>query len=82
MVNTKYKRVRPMAPINAPTEESAARGSGRGRGIERARGRGRGRVEPTRDGVSVENAPQNEASPYIIKRLKRILRLKMEEVGQ
>ncbi|XP_015075547.1 uncharacterized protein LOC107019648 [Solanum pennellii] len=71
-----------MVPINAPTEESTARSRGRGRGRERARGRGRGRVEPTRDGVSIENAPQNEASPYIIKRLKRILRLKMEEVGQ
>uniref|UniRef100_M1BDU0 'chromo' domain containing protein n=1 Tax=Solanum tuberosum TaxID=4113 RepID=M1BDU0_SOLTU len=30
MVNTRFNGVRPVAPVNAPTEESAARGRGRG----------------------------------------------------
>uniref|UniRef100_M1DXP0 Uncharacterized protein n=1 Tax=Solanum tuberosum TaxID=4113 RepID=M1DXP0_SOLTU len=55
MVNTRFNGVRPVAPINAPAEESAARGRGQ------VRGRGRGRVAPNRDGVPVGDAPRNEA---------------------
>uniref|UniRef100_M1DRL5 'chromo' domain containing protein n=1 Tax=Solanum tuberosum TaxID=4113 RepID=M1DRL5_SOLTU len=49
MVNTRYNGVRPVAPVNAPAEESAARGRGRGRGRGRARSRGRRRVAPARN---------------------------------
>ena len=59
MVNTTYNGVRPVAPVNAPAEESAARGHGRGRGRGRSRGRGHGRVAPARDKVPVENVPEN-----------------------
>uniref|UniRef100_M1DZC0 'chromo' domain containing protein n=1 Tax=Solanum tuberosum TaxID=4113 RepID=M1DZC0_SOLTU len=62
MVNIRFNDARPVAPVNAPTAESAAKGRGRGRGRERARGRGRGMVARTRDGALVENAPRNEAS--------------------
>uniref|UniRef100_M1D8W7 Uncharacterized protein n=1 Tax=Solanum tuberosum TaxID=4113 RepID=M1D8W7_SOLTU len=51
MVNTRFNGVRPVAPVNAPIEESASRGRGCGKGRGRARDRGRGRVEPTRDGA-------------------------------
>ncbi|WMV33354.1 hypothetical protein MTR67_026739 [Solanum verrucosum] len=54
---------RPAVPVNAPAEESIARGCGRGRGRERARGRGHGRVVPAKDEVPVENVPQNESPP-------------------
>uniref|UniRef100_M0ZWW8 'chromo' domain containing protein n=1 Tax=Solanum tuberosum TaxID=4113 RepID=M0ZWW8_SOLTU len=54
MVNTRYNGVRPIAPVNAPAEESAVKDRGRGRGRGRARGRGHGRVTP------VENTPVNE----------------------
>uniref|UniRef100_M1AL36 Retrotransposon protein, Ty3-gypsy subclass n=1 Tax=Solanum tuberosum TaxID=4113 RepID=M1AL36_SOLTU len=64
MVNTRYNGVRTVAPVNAPVEESAVRGRGRGRGRGRARGRGCGREVPARDGVPIENVPQNEA-PYV-----------------
>uniref|UniRef100_M1DHF0 Uncharacterized protein n=1 Tax=Solanum tuberosum TaxID=4113 RepID=M1DHF0_SOLTU len=46
--------------INAPGEESTARGRGRGRSRGRPRGKGRGRVAPTGNGASFENAPVNE----------------------
>ncbi|KAH0729667.1 hypothetical protein KY289_000855 [Solanum tuberosum] len=59
MVNITYIGVRPVAPVNAPAEESAARGHGRGRGRGRSRGRGHGRVAPARDKVPVENVPEN-----------------------
>ncbi|WMV59036.1 hypothetical protein MTR67_052421 [Solanum verrucosum] len=39
MVNTRFNNVRPVAPVNAPAEESAARGHSRGRRSGRARGR-------------------------------------------
>uniref|UniRef100_M1DCU2 'chromo' domain containing protein n=1 Tax=Solanum tuberosum TaxID=4113 RepID=M1DCU2_SOLTU len=32
MVNIRFNVVRPVAPVNAPAEESAARSRGRGRG--------------------------------------------------
>ncbi|KAH0746089.1 hypothetical protein KY285_007746 [Solanum tuberosum] len=59
-VNTRFNGVRPVAPINEPAEESAARGHSRCRGRRREMGRGRGRVTPTKDGALVENAPRNE----------------------
>uniref|UniRef100_M1E0P1 Uncharacterized protein n=1 Tax=Solanum tuberosum TaxID=4113 RepID=M1E0P1_SOLTU len=68
MINTRYNGVRPMAPVNAPAEESAVRGRGRGRGRGRARGRGRGSVALARDEILVGNAPQNEAPPVIMRR--------------
>uniref|UniRef100_M1DYW3 Tomato spotted wilt virus resistance protein n=1 Tax=Solanum tuberosum TaxID=4113 RepID=M1DYW3_SOLTU len=56
MVNTRYNGVRPVAHVNAPAEESAAKGRGR----ERARGRGRGRVAPAVNEVLIDNVPMNE----------------------
>ncbi|XP_049378091.1 uncharacterized protein LOC125842836 [Solanum stenotomum] len=38
MGSTKFNGVKPVAPINAPAEESTRRGRGRGRGRGRARG--------------------------------------------
>uniref|UniRef100_M1DIK6 'chromo' domain containing protein n=1 Tax=Solanum tuberosum TaxID=4113 RepID=M1DIK6_SOLTU len=35
MVNTRFSGFRPIAPVNAPVEESAARGRGRSRGAKR-----------------------------------------------
>ncbi|KAH0672114.1 hypothetical protein KY284_023201 [Solanum tuberosum] len=58
MVNTRFNDIRPVAPINAPVEESAMRGRSRGRG------RGRGRVTHVRNGAPIENAPVNE-KPYV-----------------
>ncbi|WMV49814.1 hypothetical protein MTR67_043199 [Solanum verrucosum] len=63
MVNTRFNDVGPIAPVNAPVEESAARGRGRGRGRGKARDRGRGKETTTRDGASVVDAPRNEAPP-------------------
>ncbi|XP_049413243.1 uncharacterized protein LOC125876166 [Solanum stenotomum] len=60
MVNTRFNDVRPVAPVNAPTKESAAKGHSRGRGRGRARGRGRGRVAPAGNEAPVENASVNE----------------------
>uniref|UniRef100_M1DE13 Uncharacterized protein n=1 Tax=Solanum tuberosum TaxID=4113 RepID=M1DE13_SOLTU len=60
MVNTRYNGVRPVAPVNAPAEESAARGRGRGIGRGRARGRGRGRVAPAMNEVPIDNILMNE----------------------
>uniref|UniRef100_M1DKJ4 'chromo' domain containing protein n=1 Tax=Solanum tuberosum TaxID=4113 RepID=M1DKJ4_SOLTU len=60
MVNNRFNSVRLVAPVNAPAEESAAKGRGRGRGRGRARGRGRGRVAPAGNGVPIENAPMNK----------------------
>uniref|UniRef100_M1DQT2 Gag-pol polyprotein n=1 Tax=Solanum tuberosum TaxID=4113 RepID=M1DQT2_SOLTU len=48
------------APLNDPTEESAARGRGRGRGRVRLRGRGRERIAPARGRAPVKNTPRNE----------------------
>uniref|UniRef100_M1DFK2 Uncharacterized protein n=1 Tax=Solanum tuberosum TaxID=4113 RepID=M1DFK2_SOLTU len=53
--------VGPIAPVNAPAEESTVRGCSQGRGRGKARGSGRERVDRTRDGVPIENAPRNEA---------------------
>uniref|UniRef100_M1DKB9 'chromo' domain containing protein n=1 Tax=Solanum tuberosum TaxID=4113 RepID=M1DKB9_SOLTU len=61
---TRYNGVKPVASVNAPAEESAARGRGRGMGRGRARGRGRGRVAPDGNGAPVENAPVNE-NPHV-----------------
>uniref|UniRef100_M1DLH6 Uncharacterized protein n=1 Tax=Solanum tuberosum TaxID=4113 RepID=M1DLH6_SOLTU len=60
MVNTRYNGVRPVAPINAPTEESTTRGRGRGRGKGTARGRGHERVTPDVNEVPIKNVPMNE----------------------
>uniref|UniRef100_M1DZQ3 'chromo' domain containing protein n=1 Tax=Solanum tuberosum TaxID=4113 RepID=M1DZQ3_SOLTU len=57
MVNITYNGVRPVAPVNAPAEESAARGHGRGRGRGRSRGRGHGRVAPARDKAETTGVP-------------------------
>ncbi|TMW87689.1 hypothetical protein EJD97_019612 [Solanum chilense] len=46
MVNTRFNGIRPIALVNAPSEESTARGCSRGRD----RGRGRRRVASTRYG--------------------------------
>ncbi|XP_049391919.1 uncharacterized protein LOC125856420 [Solanum stenotomum] len=54
MVNTRFNAIRPVAPVNAPAEESAPRGRGPGRG------RGHGRVAPAGNGAPFENAPMNE----------------------
>ncbi|KAH0748145.1 hypothetical protein KY290_027377 [Solanum tuberosum] len=52
-----------------------------GRG--RARSRGRGRVAPTRDGVPVGNAPQNEAHLVHHEEIKEDIEVEnVEEVGQ
>uniref|UniRef100_M1DUP7 Uncharacterized protein n=1 Tax=Solanum tuberosum TaxID=4113 RepID=M1DUP7_SOLTU len=56
-------RVRPVAPVNAPAEESAAKGHGRGRGRGRARGRGRRRIALAGNGAPFENALMNEDPP-------------------
>uniref|UniRef100_M1DD57 'chromo' domain containing protein n=1 Tax=Solanum tuberosum TaxID=4113 RepID=M1DD57_SOLTU len=64
IVNNRFNGVRPATPVNAPAEESTARGRGRGRGRGRARGVGRERVAPTRDGAPVEDAPKNE-NPHV-----------------
>uniref|UniRef100_M1DVW8 'chromo' domain containing protein n=1 Tax=Solanum tuberosum TaxID=4113 RepID=M1DVW8_SOLTU len=60
MVNTRFNGVRPVSPVNAPAEKSAARGRGRGRGRGRAKGRGLGRVAPAGSEAPIENAPMNE----------------------
>uniref|UniRef100_M1DU13 'chromo' domain containing protein n=1 Tax=Solanum tuberosum TaxID=4113 RepID=M1DU13_SOLTU len=65
MVNTRFNGVRSVAPVNAPAEESTARGRGRGKGRGRARGRGRGRVAHPGDGAPVENAPRNKNPPAL-----------------
>uniref|UniRef100_M1DGL9 'chromo' domain containing protein n=1 Tax=Solanum tuberosum TaxID=4113 RepID=M1DGL9_SOLTU len=56
----RFNDVRPVAPVNAPTEEFVVRGRGRGMGRERAMGRGHGRVAPAGNGAPIENAPVNE----------------------
>uniref|UniRef100_M1DRG1 Uncharacterized protein n=1 Tax=Solanum tuberosum TaxID=4113 RepID=M1DRG1_SOLTU len=68
MVHTRYNGLRPVDPINAPAEESTARGHGRGRGRGRARGRSCGGVAHaecryTKNKVHVENAHVNENPP-------------------
>ncbi|KAH0743076.1 hypothetical protein KY290_031069 [Solanum tuberosum] len=83
MVNTRFNGVRPVAPVNAPAEESTAISHCRGRGRGRARGRSRGRVAPTRDRVPIENAPQNEASPVHHEEIEENVEVEnIEEVGQ
>ncbi|KAH0657808.1 hypothetical protein KY289_026556 [Solanum tuberosum] len=83
MVNIRFNSVKAVALVNAHAEESAARGRGRGRGRGRARGRGWGRVAPTRDGVPVGNAPQNEAHLVHHEEIKEDIEVEnVEEVGQ
>ena len=59
MVNTRFYGVGPIAPVNALVEKSTARGHSGGNCRGKSTGRDRGRATPTRDEVSVENAPQN-----------------------
>ena len=63
MDKTRFDGFRSTASVNALPEKSVSSGCSRGFGRERARGRGRAKATPTRDRVSVENAPQNEVSP-------------------
>uniref|UniRef100_M1DV45 'chromo' domain containing protein n=1 Tax=Solanum tuberosum TaxID=4113 RepID=M1DV45_SOLTU len=81
MVNTHCNGVRPVAPVNEPTEKSAARGCVRGRGRGRARGRGRGRVALTSDGAPVENAPRDEVPPTHHEVVEENLEIEEEEEG-
>ncbi|KAK4736785.1 hypothetical protein R3W88_000482 [Solanum pinnatisectum] len=81
MVNTRFNGVRPVAPINAPTEESVTRGHGRGRGRGRARGRGRRRVAPAGNGAPVENVPLNE-NPHAHHEEIKEENVDVEDVGQ
>uniref|UniRef100_M1DWC7 Uncharacterized protein n=1 Tax=Solanum tuberosum TaxID=4113 RepID=M1DWC7_SOLTU len=60
MVNTRFNGVRPVAPINAPIEESASRGRGCGKCRGRARDRGRVKVEENVEVVDEENVGQEE----------------------
>uniref|UniRef100_M1E007 Uncharacterized protein n=1 Tax=Solanum tuberosum TaxID=4113 RepID=M1E007_SOLTU len=77
MVNTRYNGVRPVDHVNAPAEKSAARGH------DQDRGRGRERVAPTRDGVPVKIAPQNEAPPVHHEEIEEDIEVEnIEEVGQ
>uniref|UniRef100_M1DLE7 Uncharacterized protein n=1 Tax=Solanum tuberosum TaxID=4113 RepID=M1DLE7_SOLTU len=79
MVNTRFNGVRPVAPVNAPAEKSAARVRDRGR----ARGRGLGRVVPARDRVPVGNAPQNEVPHVHHEEIEEDIEVEnVEEVGQ
>uniref|UniRef100_M1DDP9 'chromo' domain containing protein n=1 Tax=Solanum tuberosum TaxID=4113 RepID=M1DDP9_SOLTU len=64
MVNTRYNGFRPVAPANAPAEDSTTRCRGRGRGRGRARVRGHGRVALVGNGAPVENAHVNE-NPHV-----------------
>ncbi|KAH0672776.1 hypothetical protein KY290_026933 [Solanum tuberosum] len=72
MVNTRFNSVRHVSPVNAPAEESAARGRGR------VKGRGRGRVAPAGNGAPVGNAPVNENPPMHHEEIEE----EVEEVGQ
>uniref|UniRef100_M1DQB6 'chromo' domain containing protein n=1 Tax=Solanum tuberosum TaxID=4113 RepID=M1DQB6_SOLTU len=75
--------VRPVAPVNEPTEESATRGRSQGRSRGRAMGRGRGRVAPNKDGALVNNAPRNEAPPVHHEEVEENVEVENEEnVGQ
>uniref|UniRef100_M1DM81 'chromo' domain containing protein n=1 Tax=Solanum tuberosum TaxID=4113 RepID=M1DM81_SOLTU len=76
MVNTRYNDVRPVAPVNAPAEESPARGRGRGRG------RGQGRLTPSRDGIPIEIAPLNLAPPVHHEEIEEDIEVENIEVGQ
>ncbi|KAH0665419.1 hypothetical protein KY285_026625 [Solanum tuberosum] len=83
MVNTRFNNVRLIAPVNAPAEESAARGRDQGRGRGRPRSRGRERVASTRDGVPVGDAPRNEAPPAHHEEVQENVEVEEEEnVGQ
>ncbi|KAH0730222.1 hypothetical protein KY289_001410 [Solanum tuberosum] len=83
MVNTRLNGVRPVAPVNAPAEESAARGRSRYRGRGRARGRGRGRVVPARDRVPVKKIPKNEAPLVHHEEIEEDIEVEnVEEAGQ
>uniref|UniRef100_M1DLS5 Uncharacterized protein n=1 Tax=Solanum tuberosum TaxID=4113 RepID=M1DLS5_SOLTU len=64
MVNTRFNGVGTVAPVNAPIEESAARGRDRSRGRGRVKRRGRGRVAPVGNGAPVKNDPVNE-NPHV-----------------
>ncbi|WMV29012.1 hypothetical protein MTR67_022397 [Solanum verrucosum] len=80
MVRTRFNGIRPVAPVNAPAEESAARGRNQGRDRERVRGRGRGRVMPTRDGAPVKDAPRNEAPLVHHEEVEKNIEVKHDEV--
>uniref|UniRef100_M1DLC1 'chromo' domain containing protein n=1 Tax=Solanum tuberosum TaxID=4113 RepID=M1DLC1_SOLTU len=82
MVNTKFNSVRPVAPVNAPVEESAARDRGQGRSRGRARGRGRGRLEPTGNGAPVENALVNESPHAHHEEIEENVDVDVEDLGQ
>uniref|UniRef100_M1DTC3 Uncharacterized protein n=1 Tax=Solanum tuberosum TaxID=4113 RepID=M1DTC3_SOLTU len=83
MVNTRFNGVRPIAPIIAPVEESAARGRDRGRGRGRDRGTGRGRVVPVGDGAPIDNAPMNENLSAYHEEIEENVDVEdVEEVGQ
>ncbi|WMV30007.1 hypothetical protein MTR67_023392 [Solanum verrucosum] len=65
MVNTGYNGVKPVAPVNAPADESVAKGRCRGRGRGRAKGRvpGKGLAGPgVLPSAQVSQAPAN---PYV-----------------
>uniref|UniRef100_M1DLS1 'chromo' domain containing protein n=1 Tax=Solanum tuberosum TaxID=4113 RepID=M1DLS1_SOLTU len=83
IVNTRFNDVKSVAPVNAPAEESSARGRGRGRGRGRVRGRGRGRVVPNWNGAPIENAPRNEATPAHHEEVEENIEVENEEnIGQ
>ncbi|KAH0657946.1 hypothetical protein KY289_026694 [Solanum tuberosum] len=79
MVNTKLNDIRPIDPVNALYEESAARGRNRGSGRGRVRGRGQERVTPTRLGAPFENFPKNEASPVHHEEVEENIKVENEE---
>ncbi|WMV50337.1 hypothetical protein MTR67_043722 [Solanum verrucosum] len=63
MVNTRFKGIRPVAPLKELTEKSPARGRDRGRGRGRERVRGQGRRTPARNGVLIAScAPRRDGS--------------------
>lgn len=53
MVYSRFNSVRPVTPVNAPSEEPSVRGHGQGRGRGRTRVRGRERVAPIGNEVPV-----------------------------
>ena len=83
MVNTRFNKVRPVAPVNAPADKSAVGGCDRGRDRGRARGRGRERVAPATDGVPIKNASQNEGPPVHYEDIQENVEVEnVEKVGQ
>uniref|UniRef100_M1DFB5 'chromo' domain containing protein n=1 Tax=Solanum tuberosum TaxID=4113 RepID=M1DFB5_SOLTU len=65
MVNTRFNGVRPVDPVNAPAEESAARG--------RSRGRGRGRANEIENDEDVGQEEEVQAETTSIPPLDPVL---------